>query len=296
MLRAVVIGLVAGTIALPPTGALAKKPSYISGEAIEIPTGAACPALPAPAYGTPWAPGERLAYDLDVMGAQAGKLALVALPPVGTGKNAELPFRALAASNSFFSKIRRVRGRSTSYVRASDMHPRRYREDSNEGGVIKSADVVFKRKNEGRLVTVQFQRNKAKGKANLRYLNEAFDPLSAMYYLRTIELKDGMPICFDAYSLRKLWRVSGKVKGIETVRVPAGTFQAWHIEGVAVRTDNPKSHREVHLWISNDEKRLPLAALGVIDLGPVRAQLTHVGTGTAEESEENLAVEAPAAR
>lgn len=257
--------------------------------------GGPCAPLPAPTHALPWDPGERLAFDLDVLGAQAGKLSLVALPPVGKGQNQELSFRALAASNSFFSKIRKVRGRSTSYVRARDMHPRRYREDSKEGKLTRGADVVFKRPNEGKFVQVDFTRNHIKGNAKLPYLNEAFDPISVVYYLRTLEFSQDMPVCFDTYAIRKLWRVRGKVKGLETVRVPAGVFEAWHIEGEAVRTDQPNSKREIHLWISNDEKRLPVAALGVIDLGPVRAQLVHVGKGTPDENEDQLADEAEAA-
>src|SRR5690606_5461551 len=123
-----------------------------------------------------------------------------------------------AASNSFFSKIRRVRGRSTSYVRARDMHPRRYEEASQEGKLDKAATVVFKRPNEGGRIDIDYRRNTAKRKYRFDYLNEAFDPVSIVYYLRTLDYKPGMPICFDAYSIRKLWRVSGKVVGLETVK------------------------------------------------------------------------------
>lgn len=276
----------------PPAGqkATTKPAAQAQGD-----TGEACAPMPPPARALPWEPGEKLAFDLDVLGAQAGKLSLVALPPIGKGQSQELSFRALAASNSFFSKIRKVRGRSTSYVRARDMKPRRYREDSKEGKLTRGADVVFKRPNEGRFAQVDFTRNHVKGNAKLPYLHDAFDPLSVVYYLRTLEFTQDMPLCFDTYAIRKLWRVRGKVKGLETVKVPAGVFEAWHIEGEAVRTDKPDSKREIHIWISNDERRLPLAALGVIDLGPVRAQLTNVGKGSSDESEEQLAEEAESA-
>lgn len=291
MLRPLLVGLVAGCLALPPTTALAVPPA--KGNVPRVPGRAECAALPAAGQTIPWKPGERLTYDIDVMGAQAGKLALVALPPVGKGASAEYPLRALAASNSFFSKIRRVRGRSTSYVRARDMHPRRYEEASQEGKLTKSANVVFKRATEGRQVQIEYKRNNAKGKRNVRYLNDAFDPVSTIYYLRTLDFRDGMPVCFDSYGIRRLWRVTGSVKGVETVKVPAGVFQAWHIEGVAVRTDDPYKRREVHVWITNDERRLPVASLGVLDLGAVRAQLTHVGEGGEKDSEDTLIREEP---
>ncbi len=277
---------------LPAEAKTAKKRrSWTIGEPIQIPGKDQCAALPE-AGPVPWKPGERLHYDIDVLGANAGKLVLVALPPVGKGRSAEYPLRALAASNSFFSKIRRVRGRATSYVRAKDLHPRRYREDTNEGGVVKWAEAVFKKPSEGGIVGVQWQRNKVKGKRNLRYLNEIFDPVSANYYLRTLDLKEGQKVCFDAYAIRHVWRTFGSVKGLETVTVPAGTYQAWHIVGTAVRIDNARQHREMHFWISADEKRLPLASLGIIDLGPVRAQLTRADTSKGDDTEDQLAAEA----
>ncbi len=294
MLRSLLAGLIAGCLALPPVTAVA-APRPTGHPAKKVPGRDVCPPLPTSVgENLPWQPGERLSFDIDVVGARAGKLSLVALPPVGKGKSAELPFRALAASNSFFSKIRKVRGRSTSYVRARDMHPRRYEENSKEGKLTKSAVVVFERPSEGGKIRIDYKRNNARRKSSHAYLNEAFDPVSAIYYLRTLDYRQGMSVCFDAYSIRKLWRVTGKVKGLETVKVPAGVFEAWHLEGEAVRTDNPAARREVHVWISNDERRLPVASLGVIDLGAVRAQLTHVDQGgTAGESEESLIVEEP---
>lgn len=247
----------------------------------------ACHPMPASTK-VPWETGERLSFELDVMGASAGSLALMALPPVGTGTSKEYVLRALAASNSFFSKVRRVRGRSTAFVRAGDLHPRRYEEHTDEGGVSKAATVIFQRPDEGRRIVVDWSRDQKKGSQRHRYANEAFDPVSAAYYLRAIDLKEGQELCFDSYGIRKLWRVKGKVVGKEEVRVPAGTFQAWHLEGVAIRTDDPRSAREIHIWISADERRLPVAALGVIDLGAVRAQLTHIGEGVAPSDESIL--------
>lgn len=251
---------------------------------------------PLPAAGeAPWQPGERLAYDIDVMGAHAGKLALHAFPPLGSGNSLEHPLQALAASNSFFSKIRHVRGRSSSYVRGRDMHPRRYSEETSEGGVQRSAEVVFQRRDQGGgTVTVDWVRNERKGKERFSFGANAFDSLSAAYYLRSMPLEAGQSLCFDVYAIRKLWRVTGTVKGIETVRVPAGVFQAYHLEGKAVRMDKPSAERELHIWISADEKRLPLAALGVMDLGPVRAQLARIGGAVDEALEETVRSDLPA--
>lgn len=279
--------LLAAGLALPPVSAEAAARKKRT-KPIHVPTAAECTPLPAVTGAPPWQPGERLAYDIDMMGALAGKLALTALPPVGTGRSMEYPLRALAASNSFVSQIKRFRGRATSYVRSRDLHPRRYREDSNEDGLLRSADVVFGKKAEGAKVTVDWTRAKRKGKRTQKYAHDAFDPVAATYYLRALELAPGQALCFDSYGLRYLWRVFGTVKGVETVTVPAGTFQAYHFAGTAVRIDNPRRHREIHAWIGVDGAKLPLAGMMTMDAGPVRAQLTAVDSAAGEESEESL--------
>jgi len=64
------------------------------------------------------------------------------------------------------------------------------------------------------------------------------------------------------------------VEGREHVSLPVGEFEAWHLSGVAVKLDDIRQQRGIHIWLSDDSRRLPLAALGVIDLGAIRATLT----------------------
>ena len=89
-------------------------------------------------------------------------------------------------------------------------------------------------------------------------------------------MKEALPVCFDVYGVRRMWRLTGTVLKREHVSLPLGEFEAWHLSGTAVRLDKPSLTRDVHVWISDDDRRLPLAVLGSIDLGAVRATLTAV--------------------
>src|SRR5262249_16724479 len=82
------------------------------------------------------------------------------------------------------------------------------------------------------------------------------------------------PLCMDVYGIRHLWRLSGKVIGREHLNLDLGEFEAWHLTGEAVRLDDFSQRREVHVWISDDARRLPLVGLGNLDLGLVRATLS----------------------
>jgi hypothetical protein len=232
------------------------------------PTDAEC--HPLPALRAPWAfsAGESLDFDLDALGAQAGKLTMRVLPE----KDGLMPIEAHAQTNTFFSKVRRVTGLGTSYLNPKTLRPTRYVEDATENEVRKLADVTFSRDHR---VKLDFKIGDAvPGQGLFRYANDGLDVTGAIYVMRQLPLKEGMNLCFDVYGIRSLWRLSGTVEAKEHVSLPVGEFEAWHLSGRAVKLDDIRQQRAIHIWLSDDERRLPLAALGVIDLGAIRATLT----------------------
>ena len=231
-----------------------------------VPTDAECRALGAVEKKRYFGAGEVLEYDLDAMGAEAGKLTVRVLPQKGDS----LPIEAVAVTNTFFSKVRRVKATAMTHLKARTLRPTRYTEDALENEVHRLADVTFA---PGGKAQLEYKTNGRGGKRALRHGAEALDPVGAVFLLRQLPLKEDMPLCFDAYAIRTMWRVSGKVVGKEKVSLKVGQFEAWHLQGEAVVLGNPRIRREVHLWISADERRLPLASVGILDLGAVRATL-----------------------
>jgi hypothetical protein len=246
------------------------SPAPGAAAAARLPTDADCAPLPDLHRPLSFRSGEMLAFELDALGARAGRLTIRVLPQ----KDGALPVQAEAETNTFFSKVRRLKGTATSYLNPKSLRPARYVEDAVENGVRKVAEVNFEAQDHS--VSMSYSANEREERAKFRYANDGLDAAGAIYLLRQIPFVPGKTLCFDAYGVRKLWRVSGKVEGKERITVPLGEFDAWHLSGQAVRLDDPKYHREIHVWISDDARRLPLVALGVVDLGTVRATLTEV--------------------
>jgi uncharacterized protein DUF3108 len=229
----------------------------------------ACP-NPLPALRTPisFMPGEELEFDLDAMGAQAGKMTMkVQRPDKGT-----LPVQIEAQTNTFFSKVRRVKGVGTSYLHPKTLRPSRYTEDATENEVHRKVDVAFGAKD--RSVKVDYVMGPKTGHFDYTYDKDGLDVAGAIYLMRQLPMKEGLPVCFDVYGIRRLWRLNGSVVKREHISLPLGQFDAWYLTGTAVRLDRPSQKRELHVWISDDARRLPLVAVGTIDLGAVRATLT----------------------
>jgi hypothetical protein len=228
-------------------------------------------ANPLPPLHSPLAfmPGEQLEFDLDALGAQAGKMTMkVQRPDKGA-----LPVQIEAQTNTFFSKVRRVRGVGISYLHPRTLRPSRYTEDATENEVHRKVDVAFGAKD--RTVKVDYLIDqKPPGHYDYTYDKDGLDVAGAIYLMRQLPLKEGLPVCFDVYGIRRLWRMTGTVVKREHVSLPLGQFDAWYLTGIAVRLDKPSQKREIHVWISDDARRLPLVAVGTLDLGAVRATLT----------------------
>ncbi len=232
-----------------------------------FPTDAQCVALGSIKTPLAFGPGETLEFDLDALGARAGTMTMRVLPV----REGLLPIEIHARTNTFFSKVRNVDGLATSYLAPKTLRPARYFEDARENEVHRVADVRFKKNRTATLVST------INGQATTTELstgNDVSDVAGAAFLMRQLELKEGKTLCFDVYGIRRIWRVWGTVKPKEHVSLPVGEFDAWHLAGEAARHDWQDARREVHVWITADERRLPIAALGSLDFGAVRATLT----------------------
>lgn len=234
-----------------------------------FPTDAQCAGLGPATPSLPFAPGERLTYAIDSIGIKAGTLEMLVLPPRPDGKWA---VEVKAQTNTFFSKIRSVSSTIVSVFDPTTVRPLQYKEDSTEDEIRRVSDVKFTGPKVALVEVHGFGAPSWRGE--MAYGNDVTDIALGFYLMRSVKLQPGQAVCTDVYAVQRFWRVWGKVVGVEKVILPAGEFSSLRVAGQAARHDLRDARREVQLWLSNDERRIPLAALSAIDLGAVRASLT----------------------
>lgn len=244
-----------------------------------MPGNAQCRPLPAlPRHRLPFRSGESLEYDIDFLGGvKAGTVTMVAEPPIAEEGGTLLPISAHAVSNEFFSKIGRVDSTGRTFLRPRDLRPVRYHEEFIDAERHYATDVSFPASGP-RVVKMHFVNPTASGDRAFPFAGSALDVISAFYVLRSLDLRVGESLCFDAYGGRTVWRVWGKVEGREALSTPAGNFKTFRMSATAARLNLPKATRQIHLWITDDAQRLPVAAVGELDVGPMRALLSAIGT------------------
>ncbi len=112
-----------------------------------------------------------------------------------------------------------------------------------------------------------------------------FDPVSVIYYLRTLALDPGSQYTFSIIADGKVYDVKASVVKRETVETPAGWFRTVVVE--------PKMHRKgpadgddksMTLWFTDDERHLPVRIRSSFSAGSITASLRGYRIGGEEIS------------
>jgi len=221
----------------------------------------------------PFVPGEAMDYDFGALGASLGSVRMTVLP-ARPGK--PLLVEARGRTGTFASQFHSIDAVATAML-GPQLESLAYQETATENGVHYSLDVAFPAR-DGKL-HVRATRQGDRKDFDVKTPPGIRDIVSALYAVRGMELKAGMEVCLPVFVSRRVWLLRLKVDGKEQTSVPLGDFKAVHISGTATRVDNPAIKRDVHLWYSDDARRLPLAACGVFQDQPACANLKGYRAG-----------------
>jgi hypothetical protein len=103
------------------------------------------------------------------------------------------------------------------------------------------------------------------------------DVLGSLYYVRTLPLEVGQSYTLDVYSGEKVWPLVVDVKKRERVKVPAGTFDCFVVQpqlrqqGIFI-----SKGKKLLVWITADERRLPVRMRSEVAIGHVSADLVSL--------------------
>jgi uncharacterized protein DUF3108 len=232
------------------------------------------PCRPPPVSAARFTPGEQLRYRLDVLGADVGTFEVsLEAPQAADRARGALVAKSRARTSAF---INTHLGRYEAFavtLLGADLMPVRYREEFDEGNTHRSVEAQFPPKG-GKLALAATVDGRP-DPLELSATPLAREMLSTFVHLRALPLKAGQPVCAEVYATRKMWSMVGAVGPREQVETPLGRFTAVRIDMAATRLDDANVKRAAHLWVSDDDRRLPLVAIGEMKGKIVRAQLVE---------------------
>jgi hypothetical protein len=238
----------------------------------------ACGPPPVASGPPPWTTGETASYDLALFGlVKAGTIELTVERPMPGGK--VIPLRARARTDTSVSNMLALTAVAFSWVDARTLLPERYREEAVEDGIHKVSDIRLSPNSP--TIEMAFDVGGRTGTRQFPRQGTVLDAISAVYALRAAKLSPGERLCFDLLARGRVWRVTGTVASrLERLDTVAGKLETLRIDARASLADRPQDPvREMHVWFSTDARHLFVAAVGDIDLGPVRVTLTELRGG-----------------
>lgn len=204
--------------------------------------------------------GERLEFRIRYGSMPAGYARLEVESCEGPG--GELyRITSVARSNALVSLFFEVDDRVTAEIDAVTYQTRRFEKDLREGPFEKH--VVFTCDPEGVVRS---------GEKCLSPMPGTRDVLSALYYVRGLDLEVGQELEIDTFEGGKIYRACVKVIGEERVMTPAGSFDCLVIEPEVEEGIFGKAGRLV-VWVTNDALKIPVLVKSKVSVGSFVAEL-----------------------
>ena len=222
-------------------------------------------------------PGEYMAWQVKWKGFAGGRTHLVVGEP-GTleGKKAII-VRAETRGDGLIAVFRHLRDEVMTVVDLDQGAPIRSEGTVEEGRDVVQVEVEFGAGSYDLLLRKDGQEKR--WKQVVPEGARAKDWLSALGFMRIWNPEPGTRGYFYAQSGRSFYRVEIAAAGVEEVRLELGLFECQRFEGAAHRLDKqgapvPNAEpRLFSLWLTDDDRHLPVQILAETTFGDVYAEL-----------------------
>jgi hypothetical protein len=227
----------------------------------------------------PFAPGERLSYELRWTVVPAGRAMLEVLPMASVGGEQAYHFRLTVTSNAFVDLFFKVRDRIDSYVNLGVTHSLRYLKKQQEGEHRRNIRVEFdwaagNAENAG----VAHHNNGTKQRSTALPPG-AFDPLSAFYYVRTLAFKENDVLKRPVSDGRTCIMGRARIVKRQVIALPDHSYDTYLLEpsmekigGVFEKEKGAK----IKLWVTADHRHIPVKIASKVSIGSFVGELVRI--------------------
>jgi hypothetical protein len=220
----------------------------------------------------PFQPGERLTYKLKWTIIPAGEAILEVHPMTRINGIRAYHFVLTAKTTPFIDRIYKVRDRIEAFVDAGMTGSMLYKKKQREGSVRKDVLVIFDADNN----QARYYKS-GKIHKELRISMGTFDPLSAFYYSRSLELKANSTIQKPVSDGKRF--VIGKARVVRREEITLGNGDTYdtflmepdlsHVGGVFEKSKDAK----LQLWVTADKRRVLVKIKSAVIIGSFTGEL-----------------------
>jgi len=245
---------------------------------------ASLPAVQKPAPTSPLVPfevGETFTYKVSWKIFDAGVATLTLADRLRYQDEEVYRITATARSTGIVSTLYKVFDVFESYLQATDLCSRKITKSIREGRRHRETVVNFDLKaRQAQTEDRDMDRPELPAKRFESPIPLCVqDVISAIYFLRTKNLKVGERLNFPINDGGKTYDVDVEIQATETIKTPAGMFQTVRLEPKVFDGLFNKKGR-MFVWITTDSDRMPVQLKAKVNIGTITAALTRVNKGS----------------
>jgi len=234
----------------------------------------------------PFAPGEKLTYDVTWSVFHAGEVSAT-LQSVNAGPKDAYEVTTTARSKGFVSLLFNVQNEFRSLFDPVTVCSHRILKGVNEGRRHKETAIVF---DSDRKLAILDERDLSKPNAPPKHAENEIpscvqDVVTAFYFVRRQNFQVGQPIRLPVNDGSKTYEVTVEVQARERIQTPLGAQDAFRVEPKVFRGLFKRKGRML-IWFSDDEQHLPLRIKAMISVGSITGTLKSVTRQQANSSPE----------
>jgi hypothetical protein len=219
----------------------------------------------------PFFVGEELRFEVRWMGLLAGNARMAVSGRVNRNGHDVYHIRSVAESSPLFSLFYYVYDQGETFVDAHELLPWYYHLDQREGSRIVERSVTFDHQR-GVVIHTTNQEDPQEVKVPAG----VHDSLSSFYLVRTLPLHVGQSIHLHTFANGKTYDVEVQILRREKVEAYWGPVEALVVRPQMRYQEILRQKGEVLIWVTDDERRLPIRMRTAITVGSIEATLIDV--------------------
>lgn len=218
-------------------------------------------------------PGESLVFNMRWGNIRAGTATMSVSAGIDESGRPVHRLISTAKSGKMLSMFYPVRDLVVSYLDPETSLPRKIEINQRHGKRRRFRTVEFDQAGQT-AVTHQPGREPVK----VEIPPNVHDIISCFYYFRGLpDIEPGNPVSVvDVHEGKKNWRLLVKPQHRERITVPAGTFDTFQIKAEVRFKGVFYDRGDVRIWLTDDERRLPVKVQVKIAIGSVVIELTKL--------------------
>jgi len=159
-----------------------------------------------------------------------------------------------------------------SYFDKEKVHTLRFEKQLREGSYEVDIDIDYDQ-DAHKAKYFRERKGKKNKSAVIDIPENVMDPLSALFYVRTLDLKVGDEILIPATDNKKVYDIKVIVHKMQTIEVPAGKFKCFVVEPIMADGGVFKKDGKIQVWLTADKKKMPVKMETKVYIGSIAAEL-----------------------